>query len=308
MECVYKCNITNLNERVLTCWLCDKHGHLKCAGFTGRHFDLITDRKNGLRWACINCRSLEVDFYRLFKESKIEIAAMKKDFNAVHTRLENFEKLFMNFEYVDGSPKRKKSSAIASGENLITLNSPSVAPPRKNLGTLHTENQLAPPALYSSVCSNVNPATASSPSVKTPVEVQSSEVTPNNPQIPPSIIICAPENAPSTSNNDLIVVAPRKSIFVSRLHPSTSVDNISNYIKSKIQNVLDNDYNILKFNSSIPRDLSSFKITVHSKLYDLMLKDSFWPDGTLVKEFEFRKRRNFVKPITLPSDSNVPKN
>lgn len=65
MECLNKdCKITSLKERLLTCWLCEKHEHLKCLGFNGKHFDIITDRKYGLRWSCDNCRSLEVDFYR----------------------------------------------------------------------------------------------------------------------------------------------------------------------------------------------------------------------------------------------------
>lgn len=328
MECLNKdCKITSLKERLLTCWLCEKHEHLKCLGFNGKHFDIITDRKYGLRWSCDNCRSLEVDFYRLFKESKIELAAMKKEFSVVTSKLENFEKMFIKFEYADGSPKRKKFSAIASGVNLISLNTPVVAPPRNAAESLPSESHLAPPAL----CSPLPIVSSQVSSLKefSTIETPSSESVPIMPLGPlsptvPSIVVnpisnvdaSAPNSSAKTvigpcqsgSSNELVVVAPRKSIFISRLHSNTTINNISNYLKSKVQNLGDNDCRIIKFNSSLPRDISSFKIIVPHDMFDTLLNRSFWPDGVLVKEFVFREKTNANKPVKIPSSVPVSKN
>ena len=101
--------------------------------------------------------------------------------------------------------------------------------------------------------------------------------------------------------DQLIVVAPRKTIFVSRLHPDTTVDNLRTYIKTKIPNLPDNGIKIFKFNKSQPRDISSFKIITPAKLFNLIVNRTFWPDGLLVKEFVFRETTNPVNlPVNLP--------
>ena len=326
MACLYKnCKITNENERFITCWLCENHGHFKCAGFTGRQFDVITDRKNGLRWACINCRSLEVDFYRLFKESKVEIANMKKDFESVYSRLNYFENMYNKFEYPDGSPKRKKSSAIISGNNLISLNSPVVAPLQNNTENLSSVNHLAPPLQFaSSPCSRSSPAVSNtSESRSTQIETLSSEAPSNVQQNPhhlhsvPPIFVSdytsnptahPPMQCASLPSSSLIVVPPRKSVFISRLHPSTTINNISDYVKSKIHNLEESDFKIFKFNSSSARAISSFKLVVSKNIFDTIINSSFWPDDILVKEFVFREKRNALNPVRTSNAMQASKN
>lgn len=52
-------------------------------------------------------------------------------------------------------------------------------------------------------------------------------------------------------SNDLIVVAPRKTVFISRLYPNTSIENIRNYIKSKVTVLSDNDFNMFNFHQDL---------------------------------------------------------
>ncbi|XP_061396152.1 uncharacterized protein LOC133331793, partial [Musca vetustissima] len=246
MACLYEgCTITSTTERLITCWLCDKHAHFKCAGFNGRLFDKISDRNNGLRWAC---GTYEVDFYRLFKEAKLEMVALKRGVDSVYSRLENFEKMFNNFEFADGSPKRKKSLVVAQGDNLIALNSPVVVPPRNNSNPSPCGNHLALPALHSNSGSAAITLNLRD-SCSSPIETSNSSA-PNvlsRPPIIPPIVVNTPSpiptqpsiplNEPSTSNNELIVVAPRKTVFISRLHANTTVENIRSYIGTKLKDI-----------------------------------------------------------------------
>ncbi|XP_058985094.1 uncharacterized protein LOC131805650 [Musca domestica] len=396
MDCSNKnCKITSFKERLLTCWLCDKHEHLKCAGLNGRHFDVLTEReKYGLRWACIGCRPLEINFYTHFKESKTELAALKKVFDEAFLKLQNFEKKFNNFQFPDGSPKRKKSSVFVPGDDLIRLNSPAVAQPHnaaKSFGsdippsiddktieivtgnapvemqsskTVPIASQFLAPAIVVNSSStiantipvistdNTNKQTLSSPRSAEPLREASVTAESNKPFVltkPRAVIetksvpadtfknnlsvsadtineksvsadinnvILTPsdlnEKSVSADNNNefpmplptdqLIVVAPRKTIFVSRLHPDTTVDNLRSYIETKIPNLPDNGIKILKFNKSQPRDISSFKIITPAKLFNLIVNRTFWPDGLLVKEFVFRERTN---PVNLPVNLSV---
>lgn len=68
-------------------------------------------------------------------------------------------------------------------------------------------------------------------------------------------------------SNDLTVVAPRKTVFISRLDPNTSIDNIRNYIKSKVTVLSDNDFNMLNFHQDlfITRNILTGESTGDSK-------------------------------------------
>lgn len=94
-------------------------------------------------------------------------------------------------------------------------------------------------------------------------------------------------SVPSTS---LVVVPPRRTIFLSRLSPATSIDNIRSYIKSTSVGLNDKDFTVLKFNYSEPRDIASFRILVPDWIFETLVDRSAWPDGTLVREFIRRER------------------
>ena len=79
-----------INERLISCFICDNFMHLKCAGFNGRQYDFITDKTKGLRWSCFDCRDLQVDYHCLFKETKAEIDKLKKSFNLTFKKFKNW--------------------------------------------------------------------------------------------------------------------------------------------------------------------------------------------------------------------------
>ncbi|XP_075150875.1 uncharacterized protein LOC142224983 [Haematobia irritans] len=138
MDCLYeKCDITNIHERSITCWLCEGHAHLKCGGLNGRHFDKIVDRSNGLRWSCLKCRQLDIDFYKFFIETKRGFSEFNKEFCSLLERFRKFENMFKNFKFDSiTSPKRKRPAprnmVISDEAPLLGL------PPTPDLNGLFT--------------------------------------------------------------------------------------------------------------------------------------------------------------------------
>lgn len=330
------CKANSSKERLISCWLCDNVSHLGCAGFNGRHYDVICDRNKGLRWSCWDCRQLDIDFYKLFKEAKSGVTEFRKIFEAMSEKLSKFEELFENFDFSVCSPKRKKSSLTASDnvkshnitvdKNLISLLSPvvgSIEPRPENcnpafpviqgISGADTSNVITPTLSQNSNVGNVNSISVASCVISgadtgndiTPTLPQNSYAdTVNSISVAPNVICTRVEPVPTT---DLVVVPPRKTIFLSRLSPDTSIDHIRSYVKSKCTGILDKEFSILKFNFSQPRDIASFRIYIPARMFETLVDKSFWPEGALVREFVHRDRgRSDV--AKLPPRIVIPKN
>ncbi|XP_058978629.1 uncharacterized protein LOC131802430 [Musca domestica] len=208
------------------------------------------------------------------------------------------------FELSDGSPKRKKASGVVSNietnnlglDNLITLNSPTSPNPPPNSNKPVSHDNRKDSGVTTNATTSISNCTTSKRAFSNPPAIVV--------QVPPNPSAAVNADDPSSSNQ-LVVVARRKTVFISRLHPETSIVNIRNYMKSKLRDVSDNDLNIFKFKSSQERDISSFKITVPNRLFNTVVSSSFWPDDILVKEFVFRERSNVDKSVNIVT---APKN
>lgn len=319
MACLYtKCKVRgNSDQPFICCWICDAHAHLSCAGFNGRQFDMITDREKGLRWSCVKCRSHDIDFYRMFKDAKLIISRMKSDFATAMENFNKMESLFDNFEYIEGSPKRKKSSlsvdignvnvnslSLSNPSNLISLLSPVV---EDNVPPVSDSAQNSVIVSSEPVCSRSEP---SPPPDDNPINsVSTSQI----PVVSYASVVqgnstgTIPQDAGQKGIHNLVVVPPRRTVFLSRLAPGTTVDDIGNFIRSN-NSIIGDDIAIFKFIYSQPRDISSFKISVPGKFFDEIVKNSFWPDGVLVREFVHRDRNRSDGYTRLPPSINVSKN
>lgn len=61
MDCIFpNCKETQ-HDPFLQCWVCVDLVHPKCAGFSDRKVDHVTNRKKGHCWACCNCCKIYVD-------------------------------------------------------------------------------------------------------------------------------------------------------------------------------------------------------------------------------------------------------
>ncbi|XP_065363213.1 uncharacterized protein LOC135956605 [Calliphora vicina] len=132
------------------------------------------------------------------------------------------------------------------------------------------------------------------------VEIYRSPVTPvsfESIRVGPTV---EPGDIPSISiTGDLIVVPPRKTVFLSRFDPDTTVEALVKFIKNHSKGFNDSDFIVQKFKFSQPRDISSFKIIAPIKLFDILVDKSIWPDGALVREFIHRDRPRTNRVATL---------
>jgi len=104
------------------------------------------------------------------------------------------------------------------------------------------------------------------------------------------IIIINPLPAPSLPvpiTNPFVAVLLSKQIFISRLHPDTSIDDVKAYVQSKILNA---PITIDKFKFSYTRDISSLKLNVPPEVFTTICCNKFWPNILVIKEFTSHKR------------------
>lgn len=251
--------------------MCENEYHSKCAGISGLIVDALRDSSKGLRWACEKCHPSTCDFFQLFKQSRAAFLEMSKDLASVQSKLAKYDNSFKTFSVLnnlENSPPRKK--ALRSNSK-------------------NKKNELAVPIL----------------SDNDDIVVVEEMDTLAPPNVPTSITVTAPTLPPPISTNfdiprQLMAVAPKKCIFISRLTSDTSEDDVLTYLKAKIGTVT--DVEIKKFKFANPRTTSSFKIFVPDGLFDTLLNNSIWPKYTIVKKFEFRGKKGNNNLASLPKN------
>lgn len=80
-------------------------------------------------------------------------------------------------------------------------------------------------------------------------------------------------------------VSKKTEVFVSRLHPATTTDQIRAYLCKEFPEI-----ECESLTSKYPENYASFKITVNADNYTCIMNPDVWPDGTFINKF-FRKRR-----------------
>ncbi|KAL9875404.1 uncharacterized protein ACN427_013529 [Glossina fuscipes fuscipes] len=107
------------SERFISCWLCDRFGHAKCAGITGRAADAVLDPSKGLRWSCPDCRKRDIDFYKLFTETRNCFSDLSKNLGSLWEKFELIKARFDECRYIaqsSSSPANKVSTrSVACG-------------------------------------------------------------------------------------------------------------------------------------------------------------------------------------------------
>lgn len=105
------------------------------------------------------------------------------------------------------------------------------------------------------------------------------------PQSPAPISVMGSNEA----DNTIKAVAPRKLVFVSQLHPTTTADDISQYLASQVQ--IEKDSHV-RANVLLPRgrtieelDFVSVKLSIPESLFEKVMSPSVWPRGVTIREF-----------------------
>ncbi|KAG6818413.1 hypothetical protein H0H93_005184 [Arthromyces matolae] len=136
---------------------------------------------------------------------------------------------------------------------------------------------------------NVDPSLVSSPLSTTSLPCNAAA------QMTPVVSLSHPATVISSIDDALTVVPKPASVFVSRLNPKTTVQQVEDYIKKKI-----GDGNIIKVKklTNNLRPVSSFRIDVASNMMNKILQKEIWPEGTFINVFENRTSSR-VKTILL---------
>ncbi|KAL9911051.1 uncharacterized protein ACN427_005420 [Glossina fuscipes fuscipes] len=336
------------SERFISCWLCDRFGHAKCAGITGRAADAVLDPSKGLRWSCPDCRKRDIDFYKLFTETRNCFSDLSKNLGSLWEKFELIKTRFDECRYIAqsssspanivstrsvacGSSPPKSVSLVQVSDSLKATNNVSVSATAESVGNIDvTYSPRSPSGLSYAEVARVSPpidvtqsSQASSPKTnksnskssspprcsgvnagrQTEQAARASVVTPsifspthNSPSVNPA--------APSTDDICLKAVPPRKAIFVSRLAPDTSVENIRGYLVAKAPSVNLKRVSIFKLGPSQARAISSFKILVPTENMDLILNKTLWPVGSLIKEFIPQDRPRNANALALSPSKN----
>ncbi|KAL9875680.1 uncharacterized protein ACN427_013744 isoform 1-T1 [Glossina fuscipes fuscipes] len=98
MECLYttcRAKTGPESDRFVSYWLCECFGHAKCAGILGRAADAAGNPAKGLRWSCPDCRQRDIDFYKLFTETRNGFSELSTNFGSL---LEKFELIKSRFD------------------------------------------------------------------------------------------------------------------------------------------------------------------------------------------------------------------
>lgn len=164
--------------------------------------------------------------------------------------------------------------------------------------------------LSTSVSSSIPSSSRLKSKSMTPKDLANNPVSNNNNVVsPPWSLVAPPVNTFGTcADKDLkaIEVPHVKHLYVSRLDPSTSAEQVVEYICKKVEHCKAADLvcrNLLKKDRSSEQSLTfiSFKIAVPAKFFDSVSDPSIWPQNVLVREF-IQKSENF-----RAQTSNFPK-
>jgi hypothetical protein len=288
----------------ISCWLCDNVVHAKCAGFSGPTADAVAKR-TGLRYCCDMCREVEGEICSFMRQTKIGFRELLGSFRTLSDQFSALDSCFNNLKLLNESPKRKKSTRIE--EPIIATQLPIIDQP----GTPMTQPLMSftnPPMVTRSAAKSIsipeNVIECMQP-VTPKCSVMSAVV---SLPVPQKIVLpkaCSSSGLPEENlcsgiipeaPKKIVGVPQKKQIFVSRLAPELTSNDVKAYIQAKTQA---DDVKVEKFKFSYERDISSFKISAPNELLGIICSAQFWPEHVMVKEFEARKKKN-RPPIKLP--------
>lgn len=299
----------------ICCWLCSNLVHVKCAGYSGLVADAVAQR-TGLSWTCESCREIETEMRVFMRQTRSGFKDLSVGFNKLNAQFLAVDAQFNSLKLLGESPKRKKStprdlqttaiSQFSTVEQFLTPTAPS-AP----------QTMFATPIASMVVDVPIVDAVPTDTAISAPLSDSSAVVKkrtgrPKSNKAPPPVTITAgsPVNLEPTGDSTpavpplvsrpLVGIPPMKQIFVSRLAPDSTSEDVMAYIQAKIS---DATIKVEKFKFSYDRQVASFKINVPPEHFATTSSPSFWPEYLVVKEYK-PKIKNRI-PIRLPPKDPV---
>lgn len=291
MSCAsLQCKSPDSRDRVISCCVCANVWHLKCASLTAKNLEAVNDNNKGLRWFCINCRQIDIEFLKLIKSLTDELNDIDTDVLALASRVSNFKKKLSSCPQLDliTTPPFERNETTSSVLTIPTFTNMQLHQDQNDLIELNLNSPSA--ACSTAAKSNSNPVRSEN-DVNINVPSSGNQLTSNS--------------SLNDSSLGLRVIPARKSVFVSRFASDTSADEILNFVKSKVGFATDVDCRKL---GTVHNRAASFKLVMSSELFDRIVDYNFWPPNVFVKEFVYydRPRNNIVErpKVVLPASKN----
>ena len=329
----------------ISCYGCGANFHGKCVKIKASISDILNGATaNGLEWFCTKCRKTSTG-KMLTKLEKCKIV-MNKIKDAASDLMGLISSQQLELDTLTSTVETAVSSKPCPNKQSMAPVNPAVSMPVHGLNTdvvvSKPPDLLHPPqnrrtrstSCHSEMQSSV-PAAGPSPttaSVETPDTAVSLLCKPASTAASPSLsladgcsaTVAATSNGSSPANDDpalllpvdpigslhktklkVVVNPPRKHIFISRLASSTTEDDIMCYIRESCR-IPDSDLFCRKFEPPSPRVIASFKIVVPEQFFENVSNKSFWPKGTLVREFKPRQSKiTKHKPVIIEPSKNL---
>lgn len=103
MECLFTSCKTKKgpdSERFTNSWLRER---AKCAGIIGRDADAVLNPSKVLRWSCPDCTEREIDFDKLFTQTKDGFSQLSKNLMTFCEKFETIKTLLDECRYLEES-------------------------------------------------------------------------------------------------------------------------------------------------------------------------------------------------------------
>lgn len=243
----------------ITCFgLCQRNFHLKCIGIPDCCTRLYTDPSHGFRFICVHCRTLSCDSISL------EFKTFEKSLEALKSK-------------ILGRTRALPALSNASGSSLDS--SPFLGSSRKRSSkSLGGESSFAQVAKRSMVDQPIPVDNDVVATVQTPP-----------PPVPANITTTSSSSGAAPTTVSLTVVPKPACLFVSRLDPSTTIEQVKTYIQQKLG---DNSVSSVRKLTKDTGNVASFQLFVPINLQETLLQKSFWPDSAFIKNFENKSRNS----------------
>lgn len=285
----------------ISCFGCCKNFHVRCVKIKATIGDVLRGSDtNGLQWFCTNCRKMSPSVLLTHLAKSVESAAKMKAVAAqmmeiVSNHCVGVSSLFDLFD------------AAASN---TPVGSQHVSPTRR------TRSSSCISVLQSSDPSDLESRSVNDVASVNLVVADNAQIQSDPPlhTVPNIAALAAPPSGASLNSNlsslhktHLTVVnrQTRKAVFISRLACTTSADNISEYIR-ECCNIPESELVCRKFHAPSHREIASFKIVPPPEFFEHILQQSFWPNGTFVREYKPRPGGNKNAPnvVVVPQPKN----
>lgn len=271
--------------------------------------NIIFKEDHTIHFGCVATREKSLLEIVSFLHEQMDV--MKKSFNAVKNVLETLEDALYieNVEFESGTetdseirPRTLRKTTIAKSKSLKADLRRGTKSSLPNSGlTLPISPLAVPNATSPSHQVTVTPSVSKRNTTNTAVSKP-----PTSASQPPSFNSSLYQHVDTSTSrtavsltNDMgipVAILPR-SVFLSRIGPSVTIEQVEDYIRRKIPSA--SHFSARKMLFKDPREYSSFEITIRKNidLFDTILRPDFWPTRAIVKEF-----KRFLKPPGTYSD------